>query len=193
MPITLRESLSPGHVKGSMIRAHVQWAREQFGDERLSQLLASLPEAIASEVNAALASTWCSFESVVRLDREIARTARRDENTVMRELGRHSAELNLSTVYRAFRRDDIHEFFRRSTTLHRQFQDFCDSEYVQTAPTRGEVRLRAATCFSPIYCASAAGYYEQVIRLHGGGDPIVTETTCRCAGDDVCTYVMAWR
>lgn len=176
-----------------MVRAHLQWLRGTHGEGAKAQVLAALPEEMAREVSAALAPTWCPFETLIRLDREIVRVVGREEGEVMRELGRYSAEVNLSTVYRAFRRHDIHDFFLRSATLDRQFQDFSSTRYEQTGPTAATIRIENASCYSPAYCASAVGYFERVIALHGGEGAKVTETACRCAGDEVCTFELRWR
>jgi predicted hydrocarbon binding protein len=188
-----REEVSNAHVKGSMVRAHVQWLRENLGEEGLEETLALLPPVPAAEVRDALASSWCSLESLVLLDRAIARVSKKNEGELMLELGRYSAQINLSGVYRAYRRTDIHEFFLRSAGLHKQFQDFGISEYQQIGETNGRMLLRDSAAFSPVYCASAPGYYTEVISLHGGANVSVTETTCRCAGDDLCTFEMRWR
>jgi predicted hydrocarbon binding protein len=176
-----------------MVRAHLQFVRDRLGEPAVALTLKELPPAMATEVQGLLASSWCSFESLIRLDRAIARVAKRDEGELMRELGRYSAQINLSTIYRAFHRDDIHEFFRHSAALHRQFQDFGDCEYEQVGPTHCRIAIRNAACFSPAYCASEAGYLEQVIATHGGKSASVTESTCRCASDDRCTFEMIWQ
>lgn len=188
-----REALSGGHVKGAMVRAHLQWLREHAGAEAVKRALASLPPDVAAELDTLLASSWCRFESVVRLDRAIAAETRRNEEDLMAELGRYSAEINLSTVYRAFRRTDIHDFFIRGAALHKQFQDFGVSTYERVDDTRGRITIRDAAVYSPVFCASAPGYYGQVIRLHGGSSVSVVETTCVCAGHDACTYDLQWR
>ena len=188
-----REALAGGRVKGSMVRAHVQFVRDRLGEPVLAQTLASLPPAVTAEVDGILVSTWCSFESLVAFDVAIARVAGRDPHELMRELGRHSAQINLSTLYRAFHRDDIHEFFRHSATLHRQFQDFGVCVYEQLGETSGRISIREATCFSPTYCASEAGYLEQVIAAHGGTAASVAESACQCVNDDHCTFELHWR
>lgn len=188
-----REVLAGGRVKGSMVRAHLQFVRERLGQPALAQTLKSLPPAVATEVQSVLASTWCAFESLVLLDRAIARVAGRDERELMRELGRHSAQINLSTIYRAFHRDDIHDFFRNSATLHRQFQDFGDCVYENVGPTHCRITIRNAACFSPVYCSSETGYLEQVIAAHGGKNASVTEPACLSAGDDRCTFELRWQ
>jgi uncharacterized protein (TIGR02265 family) len=188
-----REALAGGRVKGSMVRAHLQFVRDRLGEPALAGTLQALPPAVAAEVQGLLASTWCALESLVTLDRTIARVAGRDEHELMRELGRHSAQINLSTIYRAFNRDDLHDFFRNSAMLHRQFQDFGDCQYEPIGPTQARITIRNATCYSPAYCASEAGYLEQVIATHGGKDASVVESTCQCNGDDRCTFELRWR
>src|SRR5436190_14901491 len=148
------ELLAGGRVKGVMVRAHLQFVRDRFGEPALALTLKALPAAVAAEVQGILASTWCAFESLVVLDRTIARVARREEYELMHDLGRYSAQINLSTVYRGFHRQDIHEFFRNSAMLHRQFQDFGDCAYEHVAKTHGRISVRNAVCYSPAYCSS---------------------------------------
>jgi predicted hydrocarbon binding protein len=187
-----REALAGGHVKGSMVRAHLKFVRDRYGDAAVASTVAALPPQVAAEVDGALASSWCTFEGLVSLDRAIARVCQREEHSLMRELGHYSAQINLSTVYRAFRRDDIHEFFRRGAALHRQFQDFGTTEYEQVTATRGRIRVRDATCYSPVYCGSEVGYLEEVIAIHGGKDVTIMESTCQCASDEICTFELHW-
>ncbi len=187
-----RESLVGGKVKGAMVRAHLQFVRDRLGEPVLTKTLAALPAKVAGEVNGLLASTWCAFESLIVLDRTIATVAGRDERELMRELGRHSAQVNLSTIYRAFHRDDIHEFFRNSAMLHRQFQDFGDCVYEHVGTNHGRISIRNAACYSPAYCSSETGYLEQVIATHGGTSAQVIESACQCLGDDRCTFELKW-
>ena len=192
MQVSARESLAGGRVKGAMVRAHLQFVRERFGAAGLTRTLAALPGTVAAELEGILVSNWCRFESLMALDLAIARVSGRDPHQVMRELGRYSAQTNLSTVYRAFHRDDIHRFFRDSATLHRQFQDFGTCSYEQIGETQGRISVRNSTCFSPTYCASEAGYLEQVIVTHGGKSGLVAESACQCMDDDHCTFELSW-
>jgi predicted hydrocarbon binding protein len=187
-----RESLAGGKVKGAMVRAHMQFVRDKLGEETLTRALQALPPAIAAEVQGILASTWCAFGSLVVLDRTIARVTGREERELMRDLGRYSAQINLSTIYRAFHRDDLHEFFRNSATLHRQFQDFGSCEYENVGEGHARISIRNAICYSPAYCSSETGYLEQVIETHGGTAVSVTESACQCANDDRCTFELRW-
>jgi uncharacterized protein (TIGR02265 family) len=192
IPVPRRESLAGGRVKGAMVKAHLQFVRDRLGEDALARMQAALPASVAAELDGLLVSSWCKFETLVALDRAIAKVAGRDENELMHELGRYSAQINLSTLYRAFDREDLHEFFRKSATLHRQFQDFGTAVYEQLGPTSGRISIRDSACFSPAYCASEAGYLEQVIATHGGTAASVSESACQCASGDHCTFELRW-
>jgi len=170
----------------------LQWIRDYHGDAAISRALSTLPLEAGAEVSSALASTWVSFESIVLLDRAIESLFGGGRRGFLRELGRYSAHLNLSTTYRLFRRDDLHEFLRRSAVLHAQFQDFGSVSYRQTSEAGGEMIHSGYRCYSPVYCQSALGYYEQVITEHGATPFLVMERTCQCAGEQSCIFELAW-
>jgi len=190
-PKVSRESLTGGHVKGAMVRAHLQFIADCLGQPAMARTMEALPAGVAAEIQTALPSTWCAFESLILFDRAIARAAGREESEMMRDLGRYSAQINLSTIYRAFHREDIHDFFRHSATLHKQFQDFGTCQYEPLENGHGRISVRDAKCFSPAYCGSEIGYLEQVITTHGG-KPRVTESACQCLSDDHCTFDVRW-
>lgn len=185
----LREVVTGGRVKGGVIRAHLDWLRRNHGDNAVTKLVSSLPQHLLSEISSALPSSWCSFESVVTLDRAMAQQF---GNSILKDLGRFSAKINLETTYRLYKREDIHEFFRRSAGLHSQFQDFGTVEYERSNDHGGRMIHGGYACFSPTYCSSAIGYYEEALRIHGGRNVIVTESSCQCAGDASCTFVLRW-
>lgn len=189
--VQTREMLAGGRVKGGIAQAHVEWVRQYHGDHAVEELIASLDETIRTEIETAVGSSWCSFEALVVLDRAIQQRFGRGRS-LMRELGRYSAHLNLSTTYRLYRRENVLEFLRRSSLLHAQFQDFGRVECHQLDATACEMRHVAARCYSPIYCASALGYYEQVVIMHGGNDVTADETACACGGADCCVFRLRW-
>ena len=186
------EVLTGGRVNGTIIKAHVKWVRDYRGDAAVAKLLAALPVERGMEVSAARANTWVSFESLILLDRAIERLFGQGARLFQRELGRYSAHLNLAASVGPFRAAELHRFLRCSAVLHTQFQDFGIVSYNQTGNKGGEMIHRGYPCFSPVYCQSALGYYEQVIVEHGATPFLVMERTCQCAGDAACTFELAW-
>lgn len=185
----LHEVVSGGKVKGG-VHAHLDWLRTNHGDKAVSNLVSSLPQHLLSEISSALPSSWCSFESMVTVDRAMA--LQFGGNSILKDLGRSSAKINLAATDRLYKRDGIHEFLTRSAGLHDEFQDFGTVEYEPGNDHGGRMIHSGDACFSPTYCSSAIGYYEEALRIHGGRNVIVTESTCQCAGDASCTFVMRW-
>jgi hypothetical protein len=188
----MKEQLAGGRVKGGMIRAHLDWVFQQGGEEGIERVLARLPNNVAHEVRNALATTWCSFAAVVHLDRAIAEVYEPQHAAVVRELGRWSAQQNLSTTYRMFRRAGIHDFFKRSTALHSQFQDFGTEDYEPLGDSSARMIHRDYSTYSPTYCDSACGYYEQVMKMHGATRVSVEHPSCLGRGGSMCIFEFRW-
>lgn len=77
--------------------------------------------------------------------------------------------------------------------LHRAFQDFGKSRYERLGERSGRIRIERYREYSPVFCDSGRGYYEQALRMMKAPGPIaVRETACRCAGDDACVFEVSW-
>jgi len=171
-----------------MVRAHVDWVRDHRDRTEIIEFF----EAIAPRMRTVLSATWYPFEDVIELDRVIMDRFGHGDPQFLQELGAYSARQNLNGVYRSFRRDDVHEFFRRSAVLHHQFQDFGNARYAETGATEGRMIHSEYASWSPLYCASAIGFYHECIRLHGGMNVAVWESQCLCRGDATCTFELVW-
>ena len=186
----MAEQLTGCRVKGGIARAHVEVLRQKNGEKGVDDAMARLPADVAATIRAALPASWISFESLIRLDRAIVAAAH--GTLTMLDLGRFSASQNLSTTYRAFRRADIHDFFRRSAALHDQFQDFGREEYVAIDDRSGRIVHREYRCFAADYCESAAGYYEEAVRMHGAATATVEHPQCVARGAAECVFILRW-
>jgi len=47
-------------------------------------------------------------------------------------------------------------------------------------------------CYSPLYCASAVGFFWEALLRHGARQARVEESKCHCRGDRVCLYELEW-
>ena len=180
-------------MKGGVFKSHLTWvADHKTPGERQTLMNALSPEARQGLSGSILASTWFPFAWLVELDRAMMDIYGHGSLEFLQDLGRYSAKINLSTTYRVFNRDTNHEFFQNSALLHAQFQDFGKAAYVKSGETAGKMIHTEYQCFSPVFCASAIGYYEGVILSHGSKSATVRETECQCYGDKSCTFEMKW-
>lgn len=188
-----REVLEPGKVKGGMIRSHLSWIDEHRTPEEKKALLSRLPSDVAYAFSGSvLATTWVPFAWLIQLDRAVVADAGNAAAEILAEMGRYSARINLSTTYRAFTKDSLHHFFERAALLHSQFQDFGKVAYVAEGENSGRLIHRDYTSYSPIFCASAIGYYEGAILAHEAKSPKVHEVSCQCYGEPTCTFELSW-
>lgn len=195
-------------VKGTMLRAHLDWAQRRLG-EAAAELSSGLsPEAARLLSRTVLSTDWIPFRLLVEIDRAIAAMAMAAPSPaagesgasaplapddVFRSLGRHSASLNLGGVYRSFVSSEPHRFFERTSVLHHQFQNFGRSTYERTGERSGRIRIEGYASYSPVFCSAGAAYFEEALRLmHVPGKPEVQETSCHCRGDSACVFEARW-
>lgn len=178
----VEELLTGGRVRSDMAHAHLQWVRDYHGERAVEELLPLLPED----------GGWLSFESLIALDRTIEQKFGRGRRGFLRELGRYSAHLNLNDTRNGFRGEAIHDFFHRAAMLHARFQDFGTAVYEELGLTSGRMIHSGYPCFSPVYCASAVGYYEQALVTHHAIPVRVEEVSCQCNADESCAFELQW-
>jgi hypothetical protein len=180
-------------VSATILGAHLAWAQERWPDA-LERLERELDRERYLLVSRTLEETdWVSFADTVHVARAIVRLAGGEPEATYYALGCHSASLNLAGAYKSFSPDEPHRFFDTMSFLHGSFQNFGRSLYERTGPNGGRIRLEGYVEYSPVFCESGRGYYEQALRMmHAPGPVRATEVTCQCAGDAACQFDLSW-
>ena len=181
-------------VKGTMLQSRVSWI-----GKNITQGMAGIEPHLDGESFALLnrllvrGTEWIPFCRLIQIDRAIAAAVGGPPESVYHELGRHSASLNLGSVYKLFISTEPHESFQRMALLHNRFQNFGRLAYNKVGHRSGRITMQDYYEYSPVYCASALGYYEEALRIMKAPGPIVvTETSCQCAGEDMCLFELKW-
>jgi predicted hydrocarbon binding protein len=130
----------------------------------------------------------------VRIDRAIAEVVAGESlEETLRQMGRHSAVVNLGGVYKIFVKDEPHRFFKRMTTLHGRFQSFGEPAYEEITEKSGRIQIEGCNEYSKIYCWSALGYYQGALEMMKVPGPIkAVEASCQCEGDPNCVFDLHW-
>jgi len=188
------EKLEGGQVKGTMLLAHLRWFERQAGADAQARLAAAAPAVLAEALRqSVMPISWYPFRALIELDRTIASLLELPADRVARELGRFSAEQNLTLFYKAFQRGDPHAFFRQEALLHDRFLDFGQAVYAPHEGGAGTIRLFGYPCCSRLFCLSAEGYYQRAAEMMGGRSVVVHEVTCQCFGEAACEYSFRWK
>jgi uncharacterized protein (TIGR02265 family) len=193
LPGMARESLAGGQIKGGILLSRLECLERQPIPGGLDGICARVSPETARLLRAPLLPiSWYPFRALVEIDRAIAVALGGDERTAVVDLGRQSARLNLSTIYRAYRKEHPHAFFEAATRIRRQYIDFGREEYERTGTTSCRVSFNDCPWYAKVFCWSAFGYYEEATQLNGGRDPTVQETECLCEGGNGCRFDIRW-
>jgi hypothetical protein len=179
-------------VKGVMFGGRRAFLLEVLGQAGFEAFLEKLSPRTRTYVRTPLASSWCEFESLIELDRAIHNELKAKYPNVLALIGAASAELGIGRIYKSLDSEGLVQFLENNAMFHDQYQKFGTVRFEKTA---NGARMIYANypCYSPIFCASAIGYFTESILRHGGTEPKVVETKCQCHGDKTCTFEMAWR
>lgn len=183
---------SVAKVKGVMFGGRRQFLLDVLGAEGFTTFLEKLSPRTRGYVRTPLASYWCEFDSLIELDRAIHEELKAKYPNVLALIGAASAELGIGRIYRSLDSEGLVQFFESNAQFHDQYQKFGTVRFEKT-PAGGRMVYSNYPCYSPVFCASAIGYFMESILRHGGSNPHVSETKCQCHGDKTCTFEMSWK
>jgi hypothetical protein len=179
-------------VKGVMFGGRRHFLVEQLGEENFGRFIDNLSPRTRRYTRTPLASSWCEFESLIELDRAIHEEFKAKHPNVLALVGAASAELGIGKIYKSLDTAELTKFLEDNAQFHDHYQKFGHVKFEKT-PAGAKMIYMAYPCYSPVYCASAFGYFLESILRHGGTAPKVAETRCQCRGDSSCTFEMVWR
>ena len=179
-------------VKGVMFGGRKQFLVELIGEEGFAALLEKLTPRTRGYVKTPLASSWCEFESLIELDKTIHNELKAKYPNVLALIGAASAELGIGRIYRSLDSESLVQFLENNAMFHDQYQKFGTVRFEKT-PAGGRMIYANYPVHSPVFCASAIGFFMESILRHGATEPKVAETRCQCHGDKTCTFEMTWR
>jgi hypothetical protein len=179
-------------VKGVIFASRKQFITSMFGEDGLNALVAKLSPRTAGQLRTPVASAWYDFGSLVEVDRAMYDAFHQKHPNILALAGAASAEYGIGKVYKALDSAELVKFLENEATFHSQFQMFGNVEFQQT-PRGGRMIYTNYPVYSPIYCASAVGFFLEAILRHGGHEPTVTEARCQCHGQPSCTFELTWK
>jgi hypothetical protein len=179
-------------VKGVMFGARKQFLLNEFGEQAFYDVLARLSLKALALARTPLAGNWYDFANLVEYDRAIHDFGHAKHPEILVLLGAASAEFAMGRVYRALDDTVLTKSLENVAAFHQQYQKYGRVQFKKT--DRGGLMMYFDyPCYSPVFCASAIGFFLEAILRHGGTSPGVEETRCHCRGDGVCVYDLEWR
>ena len=182
------------HVKGSAFHSRLSWLRLKGGEEGVrriqEQVSAELAEILDEGVRMA---DWYSFDAYVEFNLALDRTFGQGDLALVKALGRHGADANLTTVYRLFLKvGTVKWILARATRIWGMHYD-TGQLLIREFPGK-EVELEIINFASPhrVHCLSVQGWAERASELSGAENVRLTEVGCRASGDERCRFRITW-
>jgi len=190
--------ITPGgmaNVKGSAFASRIRWVQLNQGESGLERLQAAVSPGLAELLSdGAVMSRWYPFEQFVDLIEAIDRTFGRGDLGLVRPLGRHGADANLTTIYRLFFKvGTVKWIMARAARLWGMHYDSGRLLVVQSPGKEVEMRIEDFATPHRVHCWSVQGWAERSVELSGGIDVTLDELSCRASGDSTCRFRIRWR
>jgi hypothetical protein len=179
-------------VKGVIFAARKQFLGETAAPPELDAITAKLSPRTAGYLRTPLAAEWYDFAALIELDRAMYETLRATRPNILALAGAASAEYGIGKVYKGLDSAELVKFLESQIPFHSQFQKFGNVRFERTAQG-GRMIYSNYPVYSPIYCASAVGFFMEAILRHGEDDPMVVESACQCHGKASCTFELGWK
>lgn len=182
-------------VKGSAFASRIRWVKLNQGEPGLARLQGTAgPELGEILENGAVMARWYPFEQFVEINQAIDRTFGKGDLALVKPLGRHGADANLTTIYRLFFKvGTVKWIMARAARLWGMHYD-SGQLIVQQSPGK-EVELRIDGFATPhrVHCLAVQGWAERSVELSGAHDVVLDELACRASGDETCRFRITWR
>lgn len=181
-------------VRGAAILPRFHYLAEQV-PEALDAIVARLPDPFRGQVQQGLfPDVWYPLEHFAALNEAIDTELADGDGGLFVELGRHSAELTLSTIFGSFyQRGNPMYLFQRAQAIWDQY--YSSGRVLVESCGDLAVNLSIVDFETPnrCVCQTVRGWMERAIEFAGGTAVEVIETSCAALGDDACVLEGTWR
>ena len=182
------------NVKGSAFASRMNWVRLNHGERGVARLAEKVsPELEQVVEQGAVMARWYPFELFVEINTAIDAVFGKADLTLVRQLGRHGADANLTTIYRLFYKVGTTKWIlERASRLWGMHYD-SGRLIVRRFPGK-EVEMEIKDFATPhrVHCDSVHGWAERSLELSGADEALVDELACRARGDDRCRFRAVW-
>lgn len=182
------------NVKGSVLRSRLDFVEKQFGRYALDGVMAVLgAEQRQTLSRGLLPSQWYPFSLGEQLEQAILKTLGEDARQTFLEMGRRSADYNLTGVHQAFvHKGEPQRLLNRAPAIYNLYYDTGRRTCEEIGANQCRLVTHDSGIASELDCLTVIGWHQRAVELCDGRDVEVLHPLCRAQGDDVCEYLISW-
>ena len=180
--------------KGTALKSTVKYIQEKLEKPALDAFVAGLPEELAVYfTKPAFASEWYPAGPMAQIMERFARHAGKPEREVYWDIGRHSSDDGLNSVYKIFIRLGNPEFIiRKATYVWNTYYSEGTYEARLTPPNGAVLTLRGCVMPHEAICLRVGGWMQRTLEHSGANNVKVEHTACTLQGHATEEYAVAW-
>jgi hypothetical protein len=180
------------NVKGSALRARVQWVQKMGPDAERTFMEALQPETRSMVQSCILVSDWYPFATFIELNTVIDRLFGKGDLALCKDLGRFACDVNLKTLYRLFfKLGSVKFIIGRCAAAWRVNYDHGEMHVAAMGDDWACLRVTGVPAPHRAHCLAVFGWIERATELSGGKVTRAVER-CRLRGDPECEFELAW-
>jgi hypothetical protein len=179
-------------VKGSALRARVQWVKDR-GMPAYARLLTGLSQETRAVVDQGFSPfAWYPMETFIELCVTVDRLFGKGDLLLCEDLGRYACDANLTTLYKMlYKLGNIHFILRRAALAWSLSYDEGELKVVGQGDHSAALQIAGITTPHRAHCLSVKGWVARAGELSGARDVVVTER-CRVLGASECEMRLDW-
>ncbi len=183
------------NVKGSALSSRVLWVQLNHGAAGMNRLLPQCSADLRATIERGVAkASWYPIEQFIELITHIDRVFGKGDLSLVRDLARHGADANLTTIYRLFYKVGTTQWILgRAVRLWSAHYDSGVLEVLTRGPKTAVLKIREFQAPHLVHCMSVMGWAERSVELSGGTKVKIQETKCRTRGDAWCQIESTWQ
>ncbi|MGA9751883.1 MAG: hypothetical protein WBS54_08850 [Acidobacteriota bacterium] len=181
--------------KGFTLKGALAYVDARFGEKARERLVAALDEESKTILSGSvLPSSWYPLRVQVELYRTIDQFFGSGNLALCREIGRYTAEHEISTIHRVtLKVAGLSLWLRSAGMMWRQYYSAGALRSEGMGERGGQLVL---TEFNPLhraFCEDLSGWFERIAELNGKERVTVTHPDCILDGRAACLFQASWR
>ncbi len=181
-------------IKGTAIRATINYIKLNLNEEQIRNLKnLLLPDSLNFFEKPIISNEWYNVEPLIDIMDKVPNILKKENKKVWWEMGRHSCEDGLTTVYRVFYKLGSPEFIlKRASTVWNNYYSEGIFYIISHSTNLAHVQIREISFPHPCLCTRISGWMERAIEISGGRNVILKHTLCKFQGGNVEEWKANW-